>query len=170
LDTYGIANGIVQAWKPLPEGILNEPKVKFDITRRMDLVRFDKTDGAFTSTHQWEMPTKFDAINDDHPGSGEDEAGPFGGLLFVFDAPGRGDAPEAPITEMAHRYNFEEFLRVRVNGERPLEAEGVLDGSRASDKFLWHSRDQVKKVDGAWTRVAGYDEIGVDNDYTTNPT
>jgi hypothetical protein len=167
IDGNGVRNVIVQAWQPMPEGILNIPRVKFDITRRVDWVRLDSNGGAFAVTGSKTIPVRLDEVNDDDPGL-SDEDGPVQGLFFVYDAPGVASLPVAPVTSSAHRYNFEEFVRVNINGERPTGNDTIV-GSRASYKFLWHSRDQVRKVGADWSRVAAFDEIGEGHDFTTEP-
>jgi len=171
-DGCGIANVILQAWRPLPEGILDEPQVKFDITRRADDVRFDRTDGDFVQFHDATMPDKLDAANDDNPQKA-DEQGPHDGLLFVYDGPGREGVASEPVTSRADRHNFEEFIRVKVDGKKPSGTGNTPIGSRASTKFYWHSRSQITKTGTAPNRVAArvpaFDHIGEFNDYTTNP-
>jgi hypothetical protein len=169
-EVYGVANVIIQAWQPLPEGILDEPGAKFDITRRADDMRFDRITVDFVQFHEVVMPDMLDMVNDD--GKTTDEDGPYGGLLFVFDTPGRAGVATEPVTSRADRHNFEEFIRVKVGGGQKPAGNGLV-GSRASTKFYWHSRSQITKTGTAPNRVASrvpaFDDIGEFSDYTTIP-
>lgn len=51
--------------------------------------------------------------------------------------------PTLPSRPPTCRWNFQEFVRVSVNG-KPLEGDG-LKGSRASGKFLWYSQIQAER-------------------------
>ena len=151
----------------MPAGILSESKVKFDITRRASAVfKLYFSDGNSALSPFAPYPDEADSANDDNDNS--DENGPFGGLFFVFDAPGRNGFPEAdsPVQQRADTGNFEEFVRVRVDGITPAGKGNV--GSRASHKFPWFSHLKIKRVNAGWSRTDEHNSMGIGNDFS-NP-
>jgi hypothetical protein len=172
---WGLKNVIIQAWKPLPEGILDEPQVTFDITRRIDTLGKTRYQaGNVEEEVLAQFPGDPDETNDDSHNL--DEA-TYGGLMFVFDAPGRKGWSANPawpwitvsiaqnVVKIAYRDNFEEFVRVRVDGTVP-SGDGNI-GSRASIKFLWHSHVQMERSGSDWIRSESYNEIEEEHDFTS---
>jgi hypothetical protein len=166
---HGLVNVIVQAWQLFPIGIESVSQVKFDITRRGESNRWERSDGnlALVPGAKITMPDRLDEVNDDDPFVA-DEDGPIGRLMFVYDSPGLNPLPDPPVIEFAQRKNFEEFMRVAIGGVKP--SGNGLTGSRASNKFLWKSLSQAKKVEGVWSRAPVYNHIGAGNDYVSTPS
>jgi hypothetical protein len=93
-----------------------------------------------------------------------DEEGPYGGYLFVMDAPGRDGLPTvAPGRKRFYRDNMEEFVRVRIGGGRP--SGNTLNGSRASYKFDWYSHSYIVVADGVWMRSSTFNVVAAGHDY-----
>jgi hypothetical protein len=146
-------------------GVENESKVTFDITRRYKQVsKYHLLDGTTLGPFDVPYPDKWDEVNDDP--KNDDEA-KFENLLFVVDAPGagrRGVPIDPKLDKLGVGWNFEEFVRVAVNGE-PLEGNGLKD-SRGSGKFLWYSQIQAELKQNGWERTANYNKIGAGSDNT----
>jgi hypothetical protein len=121
--------------------------------------------GVFQLVASQPFPWFRDEPNDDP--HDEDELGPVPGTndMFSMDAPGsKSDAPVAGEDGRIDAYNFEEYVRVRFDGRRALG--NVLDGSRASDKKLWHYYATLEVAPtGKWRRVAppAPNEVGPGN-------
>lgn len=133
--------------------------MKFDITRRKDsLTRL--YEGAVFVDDYVPYPDKLDQTNDELINDESDEEGPYAGLLFVVDGPGRWDGlpPAIPGRRWFYRDNLEEFVRVRFDGTRP--SGNQLDGSRASDKFKWYSHSYIQVVGALWERAPTFNDIG----------
>jgi hypothetical protein len=64
----GVHNVIVQAWEPLPTGILSEPRVRFDITRRADSMTRAVTSTGFVDDQFKTFPDLLDQANDEIEG------------------------------------------------------------------------------------------------------
>jgi hypothetical protein len=163
IDLYrepSVRNVIIQAWKPLPEGILNEPGLAFDITRRKHTLAAVYLGDVYVDGITEPYPDKLDEANDELVGDETDEDGPYGGLLFVLDGPGLDGLPAMTVPTGRRFYgdNFEEFVRVRLDGTRP--SGNTLDGSRASDKFKWYSHSYILIDGGVWKRAATFNHIG----------
>jgi len=169
----GLVNVIVEAWQPLPVGILSVPRVKFALGRRGENNRWERSDGAFAlvGSAKITMPDRLDDVNDDNPEVADEYTLESQGLMFVYDTPGLNPLPGDPVAEFAQRKNFEEFMRVRIGGNPPsAPSGGGIVGRRASHKFYWHSFSQAKKVGGVWSRTAAYNDIGAGTDYESIPT
>jgi ELWxxDGT repeat protein len=159
-------NVIVQAWTPLPQGILNESKVDFAIVRRVDernkFVMDDGTVRPVAANPRLLYPDELDFAND--AVTNQDNA-KGGGLLFVADAPTQTSTPTPLIVDMAMRQHFEEFVRVTMNGANNA-GDGNI-GSRGSNKFLWYNHARIVRDpmnNNRWKRASDYNEMGLGND------
>ena len=162
----GLANVIVQAWEPVPVGILEEPTVKFVIARRADVMsRVRRENGTISDLVRDIYPSDPDFANDTGDSASDNEQA--GDLLFVVDTPG---LPRPPVSgtfiRIALRFNMEEFVRVNVNGSVP-DGDGNI-ASRGSDYFPWFSHSYITRpttVD-SWTTPSTYNVMGTGNDWT----
>ena len=157
----GMQNGIVMQFQVNPYRIVYEPEriVFFDITQRVEcnywILREDGSERKFRTTRWSANP---DLSNDDvigdppYPESNEPDQP---GRMFFYDAPGYLNLGIEPTDgRYVSRANFETFVRVSVGSD--VNGNGLL-GTRASDKFLWHSRDEWVKIDaglGLWDRTS----------------
>jgi len=168
-DERGIRNVMVQAWRPLPTGILDEPKVQFDITRRADAqeksVPFV---GQPKTTVLARYPDLLDQPNDDLTNT-NDEAGPYGEYLFVEDPPGIPRTVVFGLSKTAIRFNFEEYVRVSINNPKPVGNNPSFTTSRSSLKFDWHSQIYVIANNGVYERAPTYNNIGPQSDSSNFP-
>jgi hypothetical protein len=108
------------------------------------------------------FPTKEGEPNDDSPGFGDEQNSPVSDHIYSTDAPGSEDnIADAP--RKIWRFNFDEFVRVHVNGNSFVNQNGVREDSRCSDYIAWRSR--IDAVDSnpptyVFTRnAAGENEI-----------
>lgn len=154
-DTF-IGNTIIMAFLVYPFDIVNEARVKFDATRRVERAATVLYDAPPTTHPNIDMPDLLDQANDD--ASNTEEAGPLGTpasgyYIFAYDSP---RATLAMLTQgekaMIVNQNLEDYVRVNVNGQLP--AGNTLSGSRASDKFLWNTKFTITKTGpgGTWVR------------------
>jgi hypothetical protein len=161
---YGLANVMVQAWTPLPTGILDEPQVKFTIVRRANVMaRLHLANGTVVDAVRTQYPSDPDSAND--AGDHDSDNAQAGGLLFVEDNPGLPTLPTSlNVVQVGVQFNFEEFVRVSVDGTRH-EGDGNL-ASRASSKFPWYSQSQIVRDGINWTKTNNYNAMGAGNDWT----
>jgi hypothetical protein len=93
--------------------------------------------------------------NDDTSNNDESDAVLAGGHMFSIDNPRTDtlDVPPALFFQYWYYRNFREFVRVRLDGQRPIGYDinripnGLdpffIDGSQSSSKAPWHSRIHV---------------------------
>lgn len=150
---FGVSNVIVQQWKVYPPGIQYVPQVRFDLTRRKegDIDLFPAGGGLKIDHFHEDFPVLLDEANDDIESN---QFGPNANQrMFVLDAPGieTDMAPEG-LDRLEMRGNFEEFVRIDVNGQQP--AYNGLQGSRASYNFDWHTQLTLERDSGTgkWKR------------------
>ena|GEM_PF-5287712 len=156
----GITNALVNEFTVAPSGVGSEPGIVFDVTRQMVNKSF------FTRTNDTiaviDKPDETgDIANDEVVGGTNDDNdnSPTNNHIYSVDGPGlNSNAAIQNIKAVTIRFNAREFTRVRVNGQT-IMGNG-LQGSRASDKFLWYARVKVELAPGGTT----YERIpGVDN-------
>ena len=100
-------------------------------------------------------------------------------VIFSRDMPGQQtevaqDNFGAPLYRWVYRMNMRDFVRIKLNKQSFVNADGATEGSRASAKHSWHSRIDLTDVngDGIWERNAtpplngnsifwGYLELGI---------
>ena len=102
--------------------------------------------------HSWEKP------ND--AGSPEIDESPEptpAGYLFVMDSPGFHNLPRPPARQIKlwQYFNFSEFVRVGLKGQRP-DMSGFQKWSICSGYVDWHSRIAIEwnHITGHWERMA----------------
>ncbi|MGH7927174.1 MAG: hypothetical protein ACREQV_05215, partial [Candidatus Binatia bacterium] len=157
--------------------------VEWDVTRRIVASRnwFLDSDGNVLDSDTL-IPTAHPDEPDDDAGANLDgdetrsPPGPGFNYMFSFDAPGpKPETNSNPglVTDIVWRINFEEYLRVNVNGKRPDESGLNADAtnpswSRASGKQEWHARFHVVDQNGVFVPSTGYqneaeneNEVGV---------
>ena len=160
---WSLRNVMVMQFTLYPAGITSEPQVKWDITRRVEMkgfIKFDLLGELENEPFSDTFPKNADEPNDDHGNT--DESGPFNSHLYVMDAPGLETVRSA--REGILKFNFEEFIRVRVDGVSPQGINGINSFSRASNKTRWHAEVSGNKVDDdhEWVRAAGGNSLGPD--------
>jgi len=159
-------NGMEMEMTVYPAGIGSEPGIVFDITRQ-EQTKAWRIDGTnVTEIIQADLhpdfPSKDEEPNDDAGISDEDNV-PNNNHIYSIDFPGAG-SDTAFADRLVLRFNFNEFVRVLVNGGAFANTEHVIEGSRSSDKSAWRSRMDVIKdtATGKWKRntaVSGENEI-----------
>lgn len=159
-------NGMEMEMTVHPAGIGSESGIVFDITRQ-EQTKAWRIDGTnVTEIIQANMhpdfPAKDEEPNDDEGVSDEDNI-PNNNHIYSIDFPGT-QSDVAFADRLVIRFNFNEFVRVLVNGGAFANTEHVIEGSRCSDKSAWRSRMDVIKdtATGKWKRntvVAGENEI-----------
>ena len=90
------------------------------------------------------FPPLVELPNDDAFQTDEANVPTSAGRIYVADFPGA--VPQPPITEMARRDNFQEWVRIRFDNVAP--AGNTLQGSRASSVFDWHSEFWIRETVG----------------------
>jgi hypothetical protein len=156
----------------LPPGIQNEPRVKFDLTRRREWISVIREANGewkflpppgFPNNNFIRFPDMLDEANDDGQGNNDEEGPNANGRMFVIDGPGPIlDHPEGGVTGFKAEANFEEYVRVTIDGQQ-ASGDG-LKGSRASWKFDWHSQETlfVNQNTGKWVRAGAPNPNDID--------
>jgi hypothetical protein len=133
------------------------PRVKFDITRQKELKYWRRSaDGVVDDLppgkyDELSWPQTWEVGNDDSHNSDESAAVLEGGHMFSIDDPRIRDLESPPplpaeFWQYWHYLNFNEFVRVRFDSQRPTGADPdnptvlIADGSQSSSKIPWHSR------------------------------
>ncbi len=103
-----------------------------------------------------------DIPNDDSPFNGQQDedtdlfvtdTGTVLDYVFSRDMPGKKTENTGGIHQWVFRWNFKEFVRIKLNGQAFANQNDVVEGSRSSFKSLWHSRmDLVDDGNGVWER------------------
>ncbi len=157
----GIANVIMFKWVVTLAGIGKQVgpygglAAYFDVTRRKEAKAWKwEGGGGPTPATQWEsnFPLHNEKPNDDgeeddefdNPEQWEENDPEWDDRLYNRDRPG---IPEKTMQEdrVVIRTNFEEFVRVGfLKGQPPIGND--VRGSRTSDRYLWHSRLDVKRL------------------------
>jgi hypothetical protein len=151
-----VGNGIWMRFTVSPTGIWNEPAVAFDVTRRIERKHWwlDVNRNPISSPYYLRFPVQNELANDDDPAADESFAPDVDGNMWSIDAPARITPPGEQEEYFDTRFNAEEFVRVRFNGQKP-DGNGVL-ASRASDKFNWHLLLYLQNDHaGWWIRTPG---------------
>lgn len=141
----GLRHGIGFAFRVLPAGVAQEPPVKVDVTRQMEYKLWYFA-GSTIEDEQFAAYPFIDSANDDGDIRDED-VDPPNDIIYSIDFPGP-QSLTAQSQQFVARMNFKEFVRVGVNGIRPVD--NGTSGSRASDKIPWHARFGLKRVDSLW--------------------
>jgi hypothetical protein len=128
-----------------PAGVGDEPNVNFEVTRQKG-----STDWALIMATPPHLVANFlkkdpipmpagDTANDDID-QGDKSNFPKNDHIYSVDGPASvlgGVDARANVAQIIHRRNFNEFVRVSFNGQRP--AGNTNSGSRCSPKIQWHS-------------------------------
>jgi hypothetical protein len=127
--------------------------VSFDCTRRRNIRTFSGNHGEKPGVVLNEpFPAKLDYANDDnHDNIYDEDNVPTNGFLYSWDAPGYTNiysTNSKKIAFKASKFNFEEFVRVEINGSIPNVGANGLFGSRASEKINWHMVAYTKSGPG----------------------
>lgn len=89
-------------------------------------------------------------LHDDSSQTDEDNM-PRNNHIYSIDGPGWG-TDVADADERVLRYNFFEFVRVKIGGKFQNQ-NGVIEGSRCSPKIKWRCRIRTERgPDGKWRR------------------
>jgi hypothetical protein len=101
-------------------------------------------------------PVPVERANDEPKNNDESEVATTSGHFYSEDAPGYSGGLDAPAGAhgYANRMNFEEWLRVKFDGGRPISdpADTRKWGSRVSPLVLWHTALTLKAVGGQFQR------------------
>jgi hypothetical protein len=101
--------------------------------------------------YSFDFPGSPDSSNDDLQQDDEDNEPQGSGWMYFWDAPEWSNGQTGGALELIRKANFEDYLRVNVNGEDPSGAG--LKGSRASVKRPWYSKWKLESFGGAyWNR------------------
>jgi len=156
------ANGMLMEFKVKPDGVGSEPGIVFDIVRQKENKAWLIDGKTVTEVIQKEpsvfpdtFPTKDEEPNDDTVPTDEDND-PKNNHIYSEDFVGfRSDIAFAD--RAVSRFNFNEFVRVLVNGGAFANQNGAIEGSRCSSKIPWRSRMDVveDKKTGRWERNTG---------------
>jgi hypothetical protein len=143
---HGVRNVILFAWDFFPRDINTISNVRFDVTRRIQVL--NRQDGVTLNSSIPEYPTLLDEANDDARST--DECYP-----TILDQAMNMDGPGVPTlvangTFFQQRMNAQEFVRVRFDGDTPVG--NYLSGTRASGKLSWYTRLSLSNVNGSWVR------------------
>jgi hypothetical protein len=147
-----------------PPGIGLESRLVWDITRQMEGKWWD--DGVELPDWTKTFPAKDEEPNDDSVNLDEDNT-PNEDKIYVRDTPGF-ESDVASANRSVYRYNFREFVRVRIGGQF-TNNNGLIEGSRCSHRVAWRSRMDVTRnaATGKWQRngadnkiMLGHEAIG----------
>lgn len=141
----GFRHGIGFAFRVLPAGVAQEPPVKVDVTRQIEFKQWYFAGSTIEDEQSTTYPF-IDSANDDGDIRDED-VDPPNDIIYSIDFPGP-QTLSAQSQQFVARLNFKEYVRVGVNGVRPVD--NGTSGSRASDKLPWHARLGLKQVDTLW--------------------
>ena len=129
--------------------------VRFALTRQKAWKSWDVTSTGVTPTANEDFPNKAEQPNDDGytPGDYRDESmepDKFG-MMYTMDAPFLAMAGGADGDKAYARWNFFEYVRVTLNGNKPDGDE--LLGSQSSPNYLWHARVAIGRAGGTVSRI-----------------
>lgn len=146
-------------WTIGPAGVDALPGVAFDVTRQGTLRAQDMTSGSGVwvddATFTRNLPANDEEPNDDNGHADEDNT-PANRHIYSFDGPGDAIAIGNSRSFMNLRFNFREFVRVRLDATAAVpwpfaNTNGTVEGSRCSDKHNWHFLDcQRRDNAGNW--------------------
>jgi hypothetical protein len=152
-------NAMVMQFTVLPHNIVSVPGVKFDISRGKE-GKVWVTNGGQRQQDIAQSPSYNlfpDNPNDDHSNGDEQDDPNVNDHIFVTDGPGIiNNTATSDRAEL--RYNFVEFVRVKLDGSVYNNVNGTNDkpaveGSRASPLVEWYALlDLVKDANGKWAR------------------
>lgn len=161
------SNGMEMEFTLLPSEIGSESRLVWDITRQVESKAWKVDSGTTTpigTAKDW--PANVEEPNDDNDASDEDNE-PEEDKIYATDFVGF--ATDFAFADRAIvRANFWEFVRVRIGGAFTNQ-NGVVEGSRCSDRVAWRSRLDVtvNTTTGKWQRngadnkiVLGHEAIG----------
>jgi len=139
VGTGGFHNVMVMKFKIEPQGVENEPGVKFDVSRqRASNVKFEAPAGTWHTVEQTAWPSNDEDANDDSGNVDESKVPNADHEIFVFDPPGLDNFPLGSV-KVLFRANYREYLRVRFDGQRPTSGgDSSTWGARCSPKYDWH--------------------------------
>jgi hypothetical protein len=136
-----VHNGMEMEFTIRPPGIrplVDKGRVNFDITRQKQSRGW--TDGV--QDLDIDFPNGDEIPNDDSSQDDEDNY-PTNDHIYSVDFPGFNMPPE--VNERVHRMNAYEFVRVRFDGQQFQNQNGVVEGSRCSNKVPWRSRSRARR-------------------------
>jgi hypothetical protein len=153
-EGIGVKNGIEVTAQILVKGIENEDPqhVRFDFTRQAHTRDYQvlETDLQHHTNKRSDFPTKKDfkeyvneVPNDDPKSAPEmvDEVNAPDGKrqIYSLDGPGPRTVDAGNVIHFTMFLSAREFVRVRFDGEEFLEREHLVEGTRSSMNFEWHS-------------------------------
>jgi len=159
-------NGMLMEFQVMPKDIGNESQVVFDVTRRKESIGWDWTGENRVEVNILDVvpstfPPKVEDTNDDGLNSDEDNA-PMKDHIYSSDFPGfETDVADRDRTVL--RFNFTEFVRIKVDGAAFKNQNGDAEGSRSSEEVPWRSRMDVVK-DAATAAPRKWKRNGADNE------
>jgi len=148
-----------------PSGMNEQPGVRFDISRSVEWKNWSTTAGTRTLQNSIPFNAFKDNPNDDDFSTDESNI-PKNDHIYVIDGPGwRNNIANSARLEL--RFNFVEFVRVKINGSKFANTNGTdaapnVEGSRASPLTQWYARlDLIDDGTGKWKRnnTPGENEI-----------
>lgn len=133
-----------------PSDIGNETGIIFDIGRQIEFKDWTIDGGVVAERKPWKTFPAGDICNDDSNQSDEDDT-PKNNHIYVIDGPG--EFNNGVHDQVVSRNNFNEFVRVRLDGNA---LDGNNDnGSRCSDEVKWHVFYWVEKDGTKYKMRAG---------------
>jgi hypothetical protein len=166
-------NGMEIEFTLTPAGIESETRLIWDITRQKESIGWNydggggPVDANVPGVVPSSWPSKDEEPNDDGTVVDEDNV-PNQDKIYARDTPGfQSDAPPVGADRRVRRFNFYEFVRVRIGGGF-TNTNGLIEGSRCSAKVAWRSRlDITNDGAGKWQRngadnnvVLGHEALG----------
>ena len=155
----GICNGIVFSYVIQPNG--EEPARYFDLARRIVATRECYKNGELVEARQWDYPEQTDASNDDPTEIDESDTPTTLSHMYSYDWPGlpmdllNNPAYDEIVLKMdALEYvRFDPIFDPKGGDLVPYE---LLNQSRASDFYPWHTAHHIKRnAAGNWERTTG---------------
>lgn len=141
----GPRHGMIMEFKLAPTGIDQEALVKFDIARKVESRTFKWVQNGAQYQAQLlgsKTATPFDLANDDNSTTDED-VDPTNLHIYDTDVPSLNIPPGAlqPLSSelIQDMANFNEWVRVRFDGQRP---DNTTIGSRCSPQEKWHNQSK----------------------------
>ncbi len=153
---WGVEAIMLAQFKVFPDDIGDENSVKFDITRQKERLSFFVINGNTVGPPDANFPVKKDLSNDDDIGIPDEDNEPKNNHIFSLDAPkalliqAQGQAAPPDGTSFTYSGNFNEFVRVSFDGNKP--AGNNLSGSRCSNKLIWNTQQVAIKQNGTIVR------------------
>lgn len=137
-----------------PDGIGNEPGVKFDISRQKESMAWILRSGVWERAEADQNYLTPDIPNDDKDNDDEDDQ-PKNNHIYSLDNVATGPPADPTVSRVIQRGNFREFVRVRFDGKKFDNVNFRLEGSRCSDFVKWQMQEDLNQINGNWGHTLG---------------